>query len=42
MKKFVYEYTTKVYFGEGVAKEQLASAVSGYGEKVMLAYGEVR
>ena len=30
---------TKVYFGEGVAKEQLASAVSGYGEKVMLAYG---
>ena len=39
MKKFVYEYTTKVYFGEGVAKEQLASAVSGYGEKVMLAYG---
>lgn len=39
MKKFVYEYTTKVYFGEAVAKEQLASAVSGYGEKVMLAYG---
>ena len=39
MKKFVYEYTTKVYCGEGVAKEQLAAAVSGYGEKVILAYG---
>lgn len=39
MHKFVYEYATKVYFGEGVAKEYLADAVSGYGENVMLAYG---
>ena len=39
MQKFVYEYATKVYFGEGVAKEHLADAVSGYGENVMLAYG---
>lgn len=39
MQKFVYEYATKVYFGEGAAKEHLADAVSGYGENVMLAYG---
>lgn len=39
MQKFVYEYATKVYFGEGAAKEHLATAVSGYGENVMLAYG---
>ena len=39
MQKFVYEYATKVYFGEGAAKEHLAAAVSGYGDNVMLAYG---
>ena len=39
MQKFVYEYATKVYFGEGAAKEHLAEAVSGYGANVMLAYG---
>ncbi len=39
MQKFVYEYVTKVYFGEGAAKENLADAVSGYGPNVMLAYG---
>ena len=39
MQKFVYEYATKVYFGEGAAKEYLAEAVSGYGQNVMLAYG---
>lgn len=39
MQKFVYEYATKVYFGEGAVKEYLAAAVSGYGENVMLAYG---
>ena len=39
MQKFVYEYATKVYFGEGAAKEHLAAAVSGYGPNVMLAYG---
>ena len=26
MQKFVYEYATKVYFGEGAAKEHLAEA----------------
>ncbi|MGI6008410.1 MAG: iron-containing alcohol dehydrogenase [Ruminococcus sp.] len=39
MQKFVYEYATKVYFGEGAAKEHLAATVSEYGENVMLAYG---
>ena len=39
MQKFVYEYATKVYFGEGAAKEHLAEAISGYGQNVMLAYG---
>ena len=39
MKKFVYEYPTKVYFGEGAAKEHLATAVSPYGTNVLLAYG---
>lgn len=39
MQKFVYEYPTKVYFGEGAAKEHLAEAVSAYGQNVMLAYG---
>ena len=39
MQKFVYEYATKVYFGEGAAEEHLAEAISGYGQNVMLAYG---
>ena len=39
MNKFVYEYGTKVYFGEGAAKEHLAQALAGYGSRVMLAYG---
>lgn len=39
MQKFVYEYPTKVYFGEGAAREHLAAALSPYGTNVMLAYG---
>ncbi len=39
MQKFVYEYATKVYFGEGAATEHLAAAVAEYGTNVMLAYG---
>lgn len=39
MKKFIYEYPTKVYFGEGVVRDHLAEAVSGYGKNVLLAYG---
>ena len=32
MQNFTYEYPTKVYFGEGAAKEHLAEAVAGYGK----------
>lgn len=39
MKKFVYEYPTKVYFGEGAAKEHLAATLAPYGVNVLLAYG---
>ena len=39
MKEFVYEYPTKVYFGEGAAKEHLAGTAAAYGKNVMLAYG---
>lgn len=39
MKKFVYEYPTKVYFGEKAAKEHLAAALAPYGTNVLLAYG---
>lgn len=39
MQEFVYEYGTKVYFGEGAAKKYLGKALSSYGENVMLAYG---
>lgn len=39
MNKFVYEYVTKVYFGEGATKEHLEEAASAYGDNVMLAYG---
>ena len=39
MQKFVYEYATKVFFGEGAAKEHLAGTVSGYGDNVLLAWG---
>lgn len=39
MQSFVYEYATKVYFGEGAAREHLAQAFSGFGQNVLLAYG---
>lgn len=39
MQKFVYEYATKVYFGQGAAKEHLREAVLSYGQNVMVAYG---
>ena len=39
MNEFTFTYPTKVYFGEGAAKEHLAGAVAGYGQNVMLAYG---
>ncbi len=39
MQNFVYEYPTKVYFGEGEVKTHLADAMTLYGKTVMLAYG---
>ena len=39
MDNFIYEYPTKVLFGKGIAKDQLASALKPYGNKIMLAYG---
>lgn len=39
MQKFVYEYATKVFFGEEAAKEHLAGAVSEYGDNVLLGWG---
>lgn len=39
MENFIYEYPTKVLFGKGIAKEQLANALKTYGNKIMLAYG---
>lgn len=39
MQKFIYEYPTKVYFGEGAVKEYLDEAIGKYGQNIMLAYG---
>lgn len=39
MKNFIYENTTKVYFGKGCVKEYLRCLLKNYGDTVMLAYG---
>lgn len=39
MDKFTFYYPTKVYFGEGSAKDALAAELGRIGETVMLAYG---
>lgn len=39
MKNFIYENTTKVYFGKGCVKEYLRCLLKNYGNTVMLAYG---
>lgn len=39
MKKFVFENSTKAYFGEGCVKEHLPRLLEKYKDKVMLAYG---
>lgn len=39
MEKFVFENSTKVYFGKDCVTEQLAAAAAPYGKTVMLAYG---
>ena len=39
MRKFVYSYPTKVYFGEGAAADALAREMPRFGKTVLLAYG---
>ena len=39
MKSFTFSYPTRVYFGEGAAKEALQKELSGIGKTVLLAYG---
>ncbi len=39
MNNFIFENSTKVYFGKGCVKEFLAGILSEYGNNVMLAYG---
>lgn len=39
MHNFIFENTTKVYFGTGCVKEYLTCLVKEYGDNVMLAYG---
>ena len=39
MQAFVYSYPTKVYFGQGAAKQALEAELSGYGPNVLLAHG---
>lgn len=39
MQSFVYSYPTKVYFGQGAARQALEAELASYGPGVMLAYG---
>ena len=39
MRKFVYSYPTKVYFGEGAAADALTREMPKFGKTVLLAYG---
>lgn len=39
MNNFIFENSTKVYFGKGSVKEFLADNLESYGNNVMLAYG---
>lgn len=39
MNNFIFENTTKVYFGKGCVKEYLTCLSGHYGQTVMLAYG---
>ena len=39
MQSFVYSYPTKVYFGQGAARQALEAELSNYGPHVLLAYG---
>lgn len=39
MNNFIFENSSKVYFGEGCVKEYLSNILSAYGDTVMLCYG---
>lgn len=39
MQNFIFENSTKVFFGKGCVKEFLASLVGSFGDTVMVAYG---
>lgn len=39
MNDFIFENSTKVYFGKGCVNENLSNILSNYGQKVMLCYG---
>lgn len=39
MDNFIYEYKTKVIFGNGSAKNNLANELEKYGKNIMVAYG---
>ena len=39
MNNFIFQNSTKVYFGKGCVKEYLACLTKGYGDTVMLCYG---
>ena len=39
MNNFIFSYPTKVYFGEGSAKEAFQQELPKMGTRVMLAYG---
>ena len=39
MNNFIFENSTKVYFGKGGVKEYLGGLLANFGETVMLAYG---
>ena len=39
MNNFIFQNSTKVYFGKGGVKEYLGSLLQNYGDTVMLAYG---
>lgn len=39
MNNFIFENSSKVYFGKGCVKEYLSNILSVYGDTVMLCYG---
>lgn len=39
MNSFVFENSTKIYFGKGCVREHLSSLLNEYGDTVMLSYG---